>query len=395
MTANPAGDRWRLRDRCAIAGAGLSAFGKIPDRSPIAFTLEGIARALADAGLERDDVDGLLVAMPAMMGEEHGWAARIAALLEISTTFGATMDLGGATPVAMVQTAAMAIDAGLANVVVCAYGHSESPRGAAFAIPNLEFSMPYGEIGATSVQAHIARRHMHEYGTTSEQLGHVAVALRHNACLNPDAQMYPKGPITIEDHQNSRWVVEPLRLFDCCVQTNGGGAVVVTSAERARDLRKPPVLISGMGQSHSAEMIEPWPEKRHHRGGVPAGKMCFEMADMKPGDMDVIQLYDGFTILVVCELENYGFCPVGEGGRFAEGDTLQVGGALPCCTAGGLLSEGHLMGMGHLVEAVRQLRGECGERQVDAAETCFVSGYGGAPHTYPAALSYSCLVLRR
>jgi len=395
MNAIRADDRWRLRDRCAIAGVGLSAFGKIRDRSPIGFTLEGIARALEDAGLSRDDVDGLLVAMPAMMGEEHGWAARIAALLEISASFGCTMDLGGATPVGMVQTATMAIDAGLANVVVCAYGHSETPRGAAFAIPNLEFTMPYGEIGATSVQAHIARRHMHEHGTTSEQLGHVAVALRHNACLNPDAQMYPKGPITIEDHQNSRWVVEPLRLFDCCVQTNGGGAVVVTSAERARDLRKPPVLISGMGQSHSAEMIEPWPEKRHHRGGVPAGKMCFEMAGMKPGDMDVIQLYDGFTILVICELENYGFCPVGEGGRFAEGGTLQVGGALPCCTAGGLLSEGHLMGMGHLVEAVRQLRGECGERQVDAAETCFVSGYGGAPHTYPSALSYTCLVLRR
>jgi acetyl-CoA acetyltransferase len=123
--------------------------------------------------------------------------------------------------------------------------------------------------------------------------------------------------------------------------------------------------------------------------------MCFEMAGMKPGDMDAIQLYDGFTILVICELESYGFCPVGEGGRFVEGGTLQVGGALPCCTAGGLLSEGHLMGMGHLVEAVRQLRGECGERQVDAAETCFVSGYGGAPHTYPVALSYSCLVLRR
>lgn len=395
MTTIRADDRFRLRDRYAIAGVGLSEFGKVRDRSPIGFTLEGIARALEDAGLGRDDVDGLLVAMPARMGEEHGWAARIGALLELSTSFGATMDLGGATPVAMVQTAAMAIDAGLANVVVCAFGHSESPQGAAFAIPNLEFTMPYGEIGAACVQAHAARRHMHEYGTTSEQLGHVAVALRHNACLNPDAQMNPKGPITIEDHQNSRWVVEPLRLFDCCVQTNGGGAVVVTRAAQARDLRRPPVLVSGMGQSHSAEMIEPWPEKRHHRGGVAAGRMCFEMAGMKPADMDAIQLYDGFTILVITELENYGFCPVGEGGRFVEEGALRVGDALPCCTAGGLLSEGHLMGMGHLVEAVRQLRGECGRRQVVGAETCFVSGYGGAPHTYPAALSYSCLILRR
>lgn len=384
----------RLKDKYAIVGAGLSEFGKIRDKSTIGFTLTGIKRALEDAGLSRDDVDGLLVAMPAMMGEEHGWAARIAALLELSARFTYTMDIGGATPVAMVQTAAMAIDAGLANVVVCAYGHSESPQGAAFAIPNLEFTMPYGDIGATAVQAHIARRHMHEYGTTSEQLGHVAVALRHNACLNPDAQMYPKGPITIEDHQKSRWVVDPLHLFDCCVQTNGGGAVIVTSAEWSRDLKKRPVFIRGMGQSHSAEMIEPWPDKREHRGGVSAGRMCFEMADMKPGDMDLIQLYDGFTILVVCELENYGFCPVGEGGPFVEDGKLKVGGALPCCTAGGLLSEGHLMGMGHIVEAVRQLRGGSGERQVEGAGTCFVSGYGGAPHTYPVVLSYTSLILR-
>jgi len=389
------GDRRGLKDRCAIAGVGLSEFGKIPDQSTIGFTLIGIQRAVEDAGLSRDDVDGLLVAMPAMMGEEHGWAARIAALLELSTGFSYTMDIGGATPVAMVQTAAMAIEAGLASVVVCAYGHSESPRGAAFAIPNLEFSMPYGEIGAASVQAHIARRHMHEYGTTSEQLGHVAVSLRHNACLNPSAQMYAKGPISIEDHQKSRWVVEPLHLFDCCVQTNGGGAVVVTSAERARDCARRPVLVSGMGQSHSAEMIEPWPEKQEHRGGVPAGRRCFEMAGLGPADMDLIQLYDGFTILVLTELENYGFCPVGEGGAFVEDGKLQVGGALPCCTAGGLLSEGHLMGMGHLVEGVRQIRGECGERQVEGAETCFVTGYGGAPHTYPVALSYSTLILTR
>lgn len=385
----------RLRDRCAIVGVGLSEYGKASGRSTIGFTLTGIKRALNDAGLGRDDVDGLLVAMPAMMGEEHGWAARIAALLELSAGFSYTMDVGGATPVAMVQAAATAIDAGLASVVVCAYGHSENPRGAAFAIPNLEFTMPYGEIGATCVQAHIARRHMHEYGTSSEQLGHVAVALRHNACLNPGAQMYSKGPISIEDHQNSRWVVEPLRLFDCCVQTNGGGAVVVTSAERAKDLARRPVIISGMGQSHSAELIEPWSEKTAHRGGVPAGKACFEMAGMSPADMDLLQLYDGFTILVITELEGYGFCGPGEGGPFVEDGKLKVGGSLPCCTAGGLLSQGHLMGMGHLVEGVEQMRGTCGERQVEGAETCFVTGYGGAPHTYPVTLSYSTLILRR
>lgn len=384
-----------LKDRYAIVGVGLTRFGKIFDHSPMGFALEGIKRAVDDAGLSREDIDGLLVAMPALMGEEHAWAGRIAGLLELPVTFSATMDAGGATPVIMVQTAALAISAGLCHTVVCAYGHSENPQGAAFALPNLEFTMPYGDIGATALQAHIARRHMHEFGTTSEQLGQVAVAFRHNACLNPEAQMYSKGPITIADHQQSRWVVEPLHLLDCCVQTCGGGAVVVTSAERARDLKHPPVLISGMGQSHSAEIIEPWPGRKGHRGGVPAGKMCFEMAGMEPADMDLLQLYDGFTILVLTSLENYGFCPVGEGGRFVADGKLQVGGALPCCTAGGLLSEGHLMGMGHIVEAVRQLRGECGARQVPEAEVCFVSGYGGAPHTYPVVLCYSTLILRR
>lgn len=384
-----------LKDKYAIAGVGLSEFGKVWDKSPIGFTLTGIKRALDDAGLGRDDVDGILVAMPAMMGEEHGWAARISALLEISATFSATMDMGGATPVGMVQAAAMAIDAGMCSTVVCAYGHSENPQGAAFAIPNLEFTMPYGDIGATALQAQIAQRHMHLYGLTSEQLGHVAVAFRHNACLNPDAQMYSKGPMTIEDHQNSRMVVEPLRLFDCCVQTNGGGAAIVTSAERARDLKQPVVKISGMGQSHSAELIEPWPEKTEHRGGVLAGRKCFEMAGMRPGDMDVIQLYDGFTILVINELENYGFCKIGEGGSFVEDGKLKVGGSLPCCTSGGLLSEGHLMGMGQVVEGVRQIRGGLGERQVEGARTCFVTGYGGAPHTYPAVLSYSTMVLTK
>jgi len=384
-----------LKDRYAIVGVGLSEFGKVWDESPIGFTLIGIKRALEDAGLERDDVDGLLVAMPAMMGEEHGWASRIAALLELTTTWNFTMDCGGATPVAAVQCAAMAIEAGMAEVVVCAYGHSENPQGAAFAIPNLEFTMPYGDIGATALQAHIARRHMHNYGLTSEQLGHVAVAFRHNALMNPDAQMHEKGPITIESHQASRMVVDPLRLFDCCVQTNGGGAVIVTSAERAKDLKKTPAVITGMGQSHSAEYIEPWPEKTGHRGGVIAGEKCFEMARMKPEDMDVIQIYDGFTILVINSLENYGFCELGEGGAFVEDGKLKVGGSLPCCTAGGLLSEGHLMGMGHIVEGVRQVRGECGERQVKDVQTCFVTGYGGAPHTYPSVLSYTTLILTR
>jgi len=384
-----------LKDKYAIVGAGLTRFGRIPGVSTMSFTLEAIKLAIEDAGLTRDDVDGLLVLSPTMMGEAHGWAARAAALMEISTTFTATMDMGGATPIGMIQTAAAAIEAGLCSVVVCAFGNQNSPQGVPFDMPNLQYTMPYGDIGAIPFQAHIARRHMDLYGLTSRQLGEIASTFRRHACLNPAAQMRSKGAFTVEDHQNSRLVIEPLRLFDICVNTDGGGAVVVASAERARDLRHPPVTIMGMGQSHSAEMIPPWPDKTGHRGGVKAAEMAFRMAGVTHKDIDVAQFYDGFTILVINEIENFGFCKVGEGGRFVEGGRLALDGELPSNTAGGLLSEGHLMGMGHVVEAVRQLRGTCGARQVKDAEICFVNGYGGAPHEYPPTLSYSTLILRR
>lgn len=384
-----------LKDKYAIVGVGLTKFGKIPGVSTMSFTLQAIKLAIEDAGLTRDDVDGLLVISPVMMGEQHGWAGRVAALLEISTTFTATMELGGATPIGMVQTAAMAIEAGMCNVVVCAFGNQNSPLGVPFVMPNLQFTLPYGDVGAIPFQAHIARRHMHDYGLTSRQLGEIAVTFREHACLNPEAQTYCKGPITIEDHQNSPMIADPLHLYDCCLNTDGGGAVVVTSAERARQLRHRPVYIMGMGQSHSAEVVPPWPEKTDHRGGRIASEMAFGMAGITQKDINVAQLYDGFTILVVTELENFGFCDKGEGGSFVEGGRLGLSGELPSNTAGGLLSEGHLMGMGHVVEAVRQLRGECGQRQVKDAETCFVNGYGGAPHEYPPTLSYSTLILRR
>ena len=384
-----------LKDKYAIVGVGLTKFGKIPGTSTMSFALQAIKLAIEDAGLTRDDVDGVLVMSPVMMGEQHGWAGRVAALLEVSTTFTATMELGGATPIGMIQTAAMAIDAGLCNVVVCAFGNQNSPVGIPFIMPNLEFTMPYGDIGAIPFQAHIARRHMHEYGLTSRQLGEIAVTFRRHACLNPEAQTYRKGPITMEDHQNSPMIADPLRLLDCCLNTDGGGAVVVTSAERAKGLRHKPIYIMGMGQSHSAEIMPPWPEKTDHRGGVKAAEIAFRMAGITQKDIDVAQFYDGFTILVITELENFGFCGKGEGGSFIEGDRLGLNSELPSNTAGGLLSEGHLMGMGHVVEAVRQLRGQCEGRQVKDAELCFVNGYGGAPHEYPPTLSYATLILRR
>jgi len=386
-----------LKDTCAIAGVGLTKLSKKnPEMSTMGFTLEGCKRAIEDAGLKKDDIDGLLVVFPSQVGERHGWATRVAAFLGISSNFTASVECGGATPIVMIQMAAMAINAGMCKNVVCCYGWQNSPVDVPPSLPpGLEFTLPYGDIAAIPFKAQIARRHMHDFGTTSKQFGEVAVAFRKHANMNPNAQMYGR-PMTLEDHQNSRWVVEPLRLFDCCLITDGGGAVVVTSAERAKDMKKKPIYLSGWGQAHSAEFMRPWrdPSIIGWEGGK-AGEQAFKMAGMTQSDIDVCGLYDGFTILVIIELEAYGFCKPGEGGPFVEGGTLQLGGKLPSNTAGGLLSEGHTFGFGHLVEAVRQLRGECGERQVKDAEVAFVTGYGGAPHEYPPTLSYSTLILRR
>jgi acetyl-CoA acetyltransferase len=190
-------------------------------------------------------------------------------------------------------------------------------------------------------------------------------------------------------------VVEPLRLLDCCPNTDGGGACIVTSLERARDLKKPPVRILGAGQSHSSEVIHPNGRDRKEWGGKKAAELAYAMAGVTPKDIDVAQLYDAFTPRVIHDLVVYGFCEPEEVGEFISAGNLDFGGSLPSNTAGGLLSEGHLSGFGHVREGVRQLRGECGDRQVKDAELCLVTGYGGAPHEAPPTVSYSCLVLGR
>jgi acetyl-CoA acetyltransferase len=379
-----------LRDRTAIAGIGLSRFGKIFGVSAMGFALEASKRALDDAGVERDAVDGVLVLMPPVMGEQHGWASRVAAHLGITPRFCSTMDMGGATPVGMIQTAAMLINGGMCSTVLCAFGCQNSPQGVMPALFGSQFSIPYGDVGAITFMAHVGRRQMHELGLTSEHYGAVAVAFRAHAATNPGAQK--REPITIEDHQNSRMIVDPLRLLDCCLVTNGGGACVVTSAERARDLRQPPVLVSGFGQVHSSEIIKPYDDGRG--GGAEAAETAYRMAGVGPRDIQVVQLYDGFTPLVVHELLAYGFCTREDIGGFLAAGSLGIGGSLPANTAGGLLSEGHLSGFGHVAEAVRQVRGTS-PCQVPDAQISMVTGYGGAPHEAPPTVAYTVAILRR
>jgi acetyl-CoA acetyltransferase len=378
---------------CAIVGAGTSRFGKLQGVSAMGFTLEASKRALEDAGLERDAVDGVLVMMPAVMGEQHGWAARVAAYLGIEPTFSATMDLGGATACGSVQTAIAAIQAGYCHTVLCCFATQNWPQGVAMQLFGSEFQVPYGDIGAITLMAHIKRRQQHELGFRDEHYGRIAVTWRAHAQHNPEAQM--RKPMTLDDYLGSRWVAEPLRLFDCCPSTDGGGACIVTSMERARDLPKRPVVVLGAGQSHSAEMIDPRGPAARPIGGRAAADMAFGTAGVKPADIDVAQFYDAFTPRVMHDLVAYGFCAPAEVGDFIAAGNLDYGGTLPSNTAGGLISEGHLSGFGHIREAVRQLRGEAGPRQVDNAELCLVTGYGGAPHEAPPTVSYSALVLGR
>lgn len=221
------------------------------------------------------------------------------------------------------------------------------------------------------------------YGTTSEQLGAVAVAARKHASMNPNAVM--REPITIADHQASRYIVEPLRLLDCCLISDGGVCIIVTSAEKAKDMKQPPAFVSGMGQAYTSETVgrEDWWYVPHQKEAL--GR-AFAMAGVKPSDIDVAQLYDNFTISVILWLEHAGFCGVGEGGSFVEGGRIELGGELPVNTAGGNLSESYMEGWLHIVEGVRQIRGQGDVRQVEGAELCLVTGRGMSLNTSNAMI---------
>jgi acetyl-CoA acetyltransferase len=292
-----------------------------------------------------------------------------------------------------VQTAIAAIDAGYCTAVLCCFATQNWPQGVAMQLFGSEFQVPYGDVGALTLMGHIKRRQMHEHGYTEEQYGQIAVTWRTHALKNPDAQM--KKPMTLDQYLASRWVVEPLRLFDCCPNTDGGGACIVTSLERARDLAQRPARVLGAGQTHATEIIHPNGRDPERISGSRAADQVYAMAGVQPKDVDCAQLYDAFTPRVMHDLVAYGFCAPGEAGPFVAAGNCTYGGSLPSNTAGGLISEGHLSGFGHIREAVRQVRGTAGERQVDDCKLCLVTGYGGAPHEAPPTVSYSALLLGR
>jgi acetyl-CoA acetyltransferase len=364
-----------VRGQVAIVGAGATPQGKLPGSTALGLSIEAVRRALDDGGLDKSEVDGLLT-MPGTTAPEGARNyLRLGEVLGINPRYTGSLSMGGATGLVLLQHAALAIGAGLANVVLCVFGDAASTGGSRFshAAGWGDSWGIWGMFAPAANSAMTARRHMHEYGTTSLQLAEVAVACRSHAVLNEDAVM--RTPMTIADHQASRLVVDPLRLYDCCLISDGGVAFVVTSLERARHLRRRPVVVLGVGQAHSAETIgnPEWWYMPHQQA---AAEQAYAIAGVGPDDVDVAQLYDNFTISVIVWLEHAGFCKRGEGGAFVEGGRIRLGGRLPVNTGGGNLSHSYMQGWLHIVEAVRQLRGECGPRQVEGAEVALVTGRG-------------------
>ena len=369
-----------LSGKCAIVGMGETQVGKRPDATTNALHLEAIKACLEDAGIKASQVDGLLTNQP--LNDSHrSYAVKLAHMAGIDPNFATDLALGGATPIAMVQHAVMAIEAGMATTVMCVHARKRSTPdptpGHSIRRGDEHWEEPWGHFAAAGGHAFAAQRHMYEFGTKSEDLAHIAVSTRKHASLNKNATL--RKPITIEDHQQSRMIVAPLHLLDCSLESDGGGAVLVTSAERARDFRKRPVSILGMGQHHPHFSLLDAPTLTT-LGGKRSSETAYRMAGLSPKDMDFAEIYDCFTITAMITLEDYGFCAKGEGKDFVKDGRIGIGGELPLNTHGGLLSQAHLEGQLHVTEAVKQLRGDEveAERQVANAKVGIVSGHGGS-----------------
>lgn len=374
-----------LKDRACIVGIGETAYCRKPGSglSEESLQLHASVAALRDAGLRGSQIDGVL-AFP-NVGKCEAFAASLGSE---NLRFAAIIHMGGAAPVASLRLAAMAVVSGAANHVLIPAGWNgysgarvrqtvttdkHSIPGGAIA---WDYYLPQGLTVPPQWYALMARRHMHEYGTTHEQMGAVAIAMRRHAQLNPAALMHGK-PLTMADYLASPMLADPYRVNDCCLETDGAAACIVTTVERARDLGKPPVYIMGAaaGQPYPADEITN--RKDFHRTGLSiAAPEAFRMAGVTPADADFAQIYDCFTFEVIQQIEEAGFCARGEGGPFVENGAIELGGRLPVNTHGGLLSEAHSLGIGHIVEAVKQLRGSAGARQVADAEVGVVTGWG-------------------
>ncbi len=367
-----------MRGRAVIAGVGHTAYGKHPGRDRVSLIVEAVRNALADAGIEKARVDGVLVKM-ANSEPSFLYGQRVAEALGVRPRLGCSLDQGGAANIALISYAAMAIDAGLCEVVVVCYG--DTPRTASRAVyhrPRGDEAI-YGWYSVAAGYAMVHQAYRHRHGVRDSGFGAVAVTCRANGARNPHAQL--RKALTMDDYMASPWVVEPLRRDDCCLVSDGGAAVVVTSARLARELGlDAAVPILGFGQGQESWDVQLRPDLTSTMARQSA-ETAFRMAGIGPSDVDVAQIYDCFTIAVLLTLEDYGLCKPGRAGDFCSEGGIAMGGRLPINTSGGLLSETGTPGLQLVIEGVRQMRGTA-NLQVPGARHCIVSNQGGTMQTH-------------
>lgn len=383
-----------LKDKYAIVGVGYTPQGRVPDRTTLSFHVEASVNAIKDAGLKREDIDGLISYrhLPAAIGEPDMTPYLLAQHL-------------GITPKVMSQEANCArsqvlnalgwLDAGLCNYVVISYAHNALSGDRFFGqgIDNYN-SAVFGHFGATAGYAMAAQRAMHTFGTGPETWKHIAVGQRKWANLNPSAMMHDR-PMSFDDYYDSQWVVEPLRLFDNCLITDGGRACVITSVDRARDLRNPPAVIMGIGQHNPSYEIDQATTMAGPTGAKISGEQAFEMAGITLDDIDACEIYDCFTYTVEVTLQDYGFFQPGEGEPWFKDGTIEPGGSMPVNTSGGLLSEAYYMGLTQLTEAAMQLMDRCEERQLGPKTKTKVPGIILCSDNGAILQTHATIILRR
>ena len=368
-------------NRPAIVGLGMTELGRVYGKTATDFAVEAVTLAAKDAGISVKGIDGVMTNCPPGAGvglalQRELGLPNLRLLTEIQGY--------GSSAGQMVQYASMAVMNGLADVIVCVFADAPLQEGKKASEVYGNKQLPAGMTalrrasgipGPPASYAMAARRHMETYGTTSEQLGAVAVAARQWAQLNPQAQM--REPITIADHQASRMIADPFHLLDCCIVSNGGIAVIVSRGDRAANMARPPVYVHGMGQAHAAYVMERGGDFGLVSPAAISGPAALKMAGVSANDVDMAQLYDCFTFTTLITLEDYGFCAKGEGGKFVASGAIAPGGSLPVNTGGGELSGFYMWGMTPLSEAVIQGRGDGGERQQSKRDVIMVSGNGG------------------
>jgi acetyl-CoA acetyltransferase len=354
-----------LRGKVAVAGVGTTTYGRLPGHSAEDLGIWALDAALADCGLARSDIDGLIVSrIPDYQ--------IFCEMTQLTPRFVNVTPGQGRMSGATIEIGALAIASGMCEVIALVYGNNGRSAGAKYGGTGDRYGgagggawFPYGMTSPGAAHAMMFARHQHLYGTTGDQLGHVALTFRDHAVLNPNAVMRER--ITLQDYRDSRFIVEPLHLFDYCLINDGGVALILTSAERARDLAKPPVYIRGFSQASRLPGSDIPPEDFWFAPMQSVASDVYAMSGVSRDDLSGLMIYDNFSPTVLFSLEGFGLCPVGESGAYVADGRLRLGGEMPTNTSGGHLSESYMQGWALNLEAVRQLRGECGERQIEGA----------------------------